>query len=940
MPYKLHVISHTHWDREWYLPFEQHRLRLVDLVDLLLDIFATEPDYKHFHLDGQAIVLEDYLAVRPEREAELRKAAKGGKLSLGPWYVLQDEFLTSGEANVRNMMAGMKAARRFGEPCLVGYLPDSFGNLSQMPQLLRGFGIDNAVFGRGVNRYNAAQVTAERAAGDCSRGADGETQGVSVSPADPGEMAGETPAPRAEPAPCDTPDPHLTGFKSELTWRSPDGSEVLGVFMANWYSNAMDIPADPDEAVEFMVARRDATAAFATTSQLLMMNGCDHTPTRRDVGRVIKSLKGKLGDDKIKHSTFEAYLEDLRAEVGDLQVHEGEMRSEYTEGWGTLANTLSARLYQKRANFECQALYERWAEPLSAFAWAATKGRFAYPGDPLWYGWRTLMQNHPHDSICGCSCDEVHREMDTRFDKAREVGNALVSRAASALTPEVDTSWVAEGSVPAVVFNPLPQARTETVRLVVDFPEETELADIEVVASGGQCVGSRIVKDHGVVWDYWLPEDRFRVPFNARRLTIEIIATDVPGCGYATYGVAPLAQSGRKGEEPAKGEWPEGASGVLENENLRVVIAHDGSLTVTDKHSGAEFSGLNVYEDTGDVGDEYVYRAPADDVAITTTDEPAHVALFRRATGDQVAETTQWLMVPRRAAGKRTRTDEVIIATQLFLGAEAKALEVYVTIGNTATDHRIRALFPTHVDTAVALADGQFDIVQRRIVPAATWTNPNNAQPQQAFVDVSDAHCGLTVANRGLPEYEVLRDGANTIALTLLRCVGQIGDWGAFPTPEAQCLGEQRAAYAIIPHGGRISHPGPDGPAALAYAFAYPMWATQVLARSDDGGRDARPTRHSCPSALPATASLIALDPANVVLSTIKKAEDRDSLVMRVYNPFETAQKVALACVWPIAEAHLVNLAEEREEALEVADGGVKLEIGAKKIVTVELVVG
>jgi alpha-mannosidase len=202
---------------------------------------------------------------------------------------------------------------------------------------------------------------------------------------------------------------------------------------------------------------------------------------------------------------------------------------------------------------------------------------------------------------------------------------------------------------------------------------------------------------------------------------------------------------------------------------------------------------------------------------------------------------------------------------------------------------------------------------------------------------VSDDHCGLTIANRGLPEYEVLRDGANTIALTLLRCVGQIGDWGDFPTPEAQCLGEQRAAYAIIPHGGRISHPGPDGPAAIAYGFAYPMWGMQVASRGDAIARsDGRPR----PSALPASASLVSLDPANVVLSAVKKAEDRDSLIVRVYNPFGTAQEVALECAWPIAEAHLVNLAEERGEALEAAEGRISLTVGAKKIVTVELVVG
>jgi alpha-mannosidase/mannosylglycerate hydrolase len=922
MPNTLHVISHTHWDREWYMPFEKHRLRLVDLIDLLLDIFANEPDYKHFHLDGQAIVLEDYLQVRPEREADLRRAAKDGKLSLGPWYVLQDEFLTSGEANVRNMMAGLKLARRFGEPCMVGYLPDSFGNISQMPQLLRGFGIDNAVFGRGINRYDAARA--------------------------------EAGAPPTE-----------TGYKSELTWRAPDGSDVLGIFMAHWYSNAMDIPAAPEEAVAFMVPRRDAAASLATTSQLLMMNGCDHTPTRRDVGSVIKSIKGRLGEDKIKHSTFAKYLRALRAEVSDLQVHEGEMRSEFSDGWGTLANTLSARLYQKRANFACQALYEKWVEPLSAFAWLVSRsgcrsghsgydnghsgrdsshsgrdnlvakpsdpGKIAgatacYPADQIWYGWRTLMQNHPHDSICGCSCDEVHREMDTRFDKARQVGDALVASAASAIADAIDTTCVFEGSVPVVVFNPLPYPRTETVRLTVDFPKEATVLDIEVTSSADECVPSRIVADHGVVWDYTLPDDRFRETFEARRLTIEVLATNVPGLGYETYCVTPVAANGRKHEENLVADTPEGCVGVLENEFLKVQIAVDGSLTVTDKAGGATFSGLNVYEDTGDVGDEYVYRAPEKDARLTTAGVEAYVALYRRPTGDQLAEIGQSLPVPRRCADP-DKTDEIGIGTQLFLGAQARRLEVYVTIANTATDHRIRALFPTNLQAQVASADGQFDIVQRSIVPAPMWTNPSNPQPQQAFVDVSDGDSGLTIANRGLPEYEVLRDGSNTIAITLLRCVGRLGDWGDFPTPDAQCLGEQRAAYAIVPHAGGIDQSSPDGPAAIAYSYITPMWGLQ---RRTGCGASA--------ACLPPSASLITLDPANVVLSAIKKAEDRDSLILRVYNPFPEAQRFDLGCLRPLIEAYLVNLAEERLEPLPIAEGKLSIHAAPKKIVTVELI--
>ena len=149
MPSRMHVISHTHWDREWYQTFQQFRLRLVDLVDHLLDILETDPDFLHFNLDAQTIVLEDYLQVRPEARERLEKHIRSGQITIGPWYQLNDEFLTSGESTVRSLLIGHRVARSFGAVMKIGYLPDQFGNLGQMPQIFQGFGIDNAIMGRG-----------------------------------------------------------------------------------------------------------------------------------------------------------------------------------------------------------------------------------------------------------------------------------------------------------------------------------------------------------------------------------------------------------------------------------------------------------------------------------------------------------------------------------------------------------------------------------------------------------------------------------------------------------------------------------------------------------------------------------------------------------------------------------------------------------------------
>ncbi|EHB65210.1 alpha-mannosidase [Paenibacillus lactis] len=795
---KAHIISHTHWDREWYLPYEKHHVRLIQLMDSLLETMEKDSEYRSFFLDGQTIIIEDYLQVRPEKKEQLLKLIADGRIIIGPWYILQDAFLTSSEANVRNMQIGHQDAARYGSVAKIGYFPDTFGLTGQIPQLMRQSGIDNAFFGRGV-----------------------KPTGFNNTVSDGG---------------------YESSF-SELMWESPDGSKVLGILFANWYSNGNEVPVDEEEARKFWDRKLADAEKYASTPELLYMNGCDHQPIQRDLAEAIRTARKLYPDTEFIHSNFDDYLKALRDKLPeDLSSVKGELRSQRTDGWGTLVNTASARVYLKQMNQRGQTLLEKVAEPLASHA--SLLG-LEYPHHLFTYAWKTLMQNHPHDSICGCSVDEVHREMVTRFEKSRHVAESIVADSVRVIADSVDTSaftQYGEDALPLVVWNTTGWSRSGTVTIELDAGrlyfregftlEETSRRMKELDLSGRVLVNDKgealpcTVEDLGVQFGYDLPDDRFRQPYMARRVRLTFEASEVPAVGFATYAWVKSGAAAPEGASLISGE------NVLENAWLKVEIAADGSFTLTDKKGGQVYRDLGVYEDTGDIGNEYMYKQPNGEAALTTKGLPAQIRVVEDtpyraaieivhdwevpASADSRLEAEQIELVyyPQRKAQRVTETVPMKIRTVVALNKSGRGVEIEATLDNRAKDHRVRALFPTDLETKTHLVDSMFEVAERSNVPAEEWTNPSNTAHQQAFVDVSTSEAGLTVANQGLNEYEVLRDGRNTIAVTLLRSVGELGDWGYFPTPEAQCIGEFTVRMEVIPHQG-------DGIGSGAYAEAY-----------------------------------------------------------------------------------------------------------------------
>lgn len=782
MKKKVYIISHSHWDREWYMAYEQNHMRLIELIDDLLELFEVDPSFNSFHLDGQTIILDDYLQVRPEKRQAIQQAINEGKLRIGPFYILQDDFLISSESNVRNMLIGMEESRKWGTPVMLGYFPDTFGNMGQTPQLMKQAGISAAAFGRGVKPIGFDNQVLE-----------------------------------AE---------NYSSQYSEMWWKGPDQTAIFGLLFANWYSNGNEIPVEKEAALAFWKQKLADAEQYASTNHLLMMNGVDHQPVQKDISKAIHLANELFPDYEFIHSNFTDYLEAVQKDVPeDLGSVEGELTSQETDGWYTLANTASARVYLKQWNTKVQRQLENITEPLATMAYEVSGN---YPHDQLDYAWKTLMQNHPHDSICGCSVDSVHREMIPRFEKADEVGKYLAQDSLEQLTAAIDTTGFPKDSFPFVIVNTAGMDKTGEAEITIELerkrfaegiPEQLyqELENLpkrkyHVETKSGATIPA-ILSEETVQFGYDLPKDRFRVPYMARMIKVTLPLENMPAFSWETFA---LVEGEAKAEE--KETMIHQSGRIIENGPLHLTIEKNGTITMEDRKNKRKLNNLHIFEDIGDIGNEYIFKQPFCDQPILSsnkensevkvlvdTPEIAKISILQEmeipVSADERLEKEQQMVVEfRYRKAERSKEKRILqIKTIMTIRKDSKKIDFETTLDNQMKDHRLRVLFPTKLHVEHHEADSIFEVVKRPNHVSKSWENPTNPQHQQAFVNIHDEEYGVTVGNFGLNEYEVTEDGQ--IAVTLLRSVGELGDWGYFPTPEAQCLGEHRFNYSIELHG-------------------------------------------------------------------------------------------------------------------------------------------
>ena len=905
----VHIISHSHWDREWYQSFESHRMKLIELVDNILDKVENDPEFGGFFLDGQVIAIDDYLEIRPEKRAQVEKCIREGKVQTGPWYILQDEFLTSGEACVRNLQVGMQEAEQYGAVGNVGYFPDAFGNAGQMPQVLKQAGMDAVVFGRGVKPI----------------GPNNEVTGG-----------------------------QYESTYSEMMWASPDGTKLPGILFANWYNNGVEIPVDEAEAKVYWDKKLADARKFAATHQLLMMNGCDHQPLQKNITEAIRVARKLYPDVEFIHSDFKKYVEAMEKEISEnFSTVKGELTSQETDGRWTLANTASSWIGLKQDNRAGETALERKAEPAAAMADVMGK---AYPEDQMIYSWKKLMQNHPHDSICGCSVDEVNEEMKTRFAKSRQVADAIYDESVEYLTNKVNTAALpGDGEkIPFVVWNTSGETKSQVVEkelhlfrdynlFVWDSYEAAEKVEFPAMVlrdADGNVVPAKIA-DAGVAFGYDLPDDRFRQPYMAKKVLVTFEA-EVPALGYRTYYL-------ETAEQAQDVDVVSADENVLENDAVKVVVNADGSYNLLDKKTGRMYENLGFYEDTGDMGNEYIYIQDSGKQVVSTKGMKAEISCVEKNAFRTVVEICHKMMVPSgmgeellrqremcidpytRVANRSSELVEMDVKTVLTLEKSAKGLRVATTICNQAKDHRVRVILPTGLDTSMHMADSAFEVVRRNNRHNDTWTNPCGCERQQCFVAMEDAKGGLLVANRGLYEYEILEDQGNAVAVTLLRCVAEMGDWGYFPTPKAQQIGTFCLEFEVVPFAA-----GETGDAFReGYAFQEDLTVEQAGLERAFLRKPGQVKPKLVEGELPLEMSFLAFEGDGIHMTAFKKGQKKDDLFVRFVNNMEHEEVLSFKKEDWMKEVYRSNVIEEKGDLMiPDKDGGYHVALREFEIAT------
>ncbi len=722
---KIFVYSGTHWDREWYKPYQGFRAMLVGMTDDLLTGLENTPDYGVFHFDGQTVVLEDYLEIRPEQAQRLGDLIRAGRIVIGPWYDMPDEFLVSGESMIKNLRLGREICHRYGvEPAKVGYVCDIFGHSSQTPQIFAGMDIHHALLGRGTNEH-------------------------------------EDPA--------------------HFLWEALDGTQVVtfrlreksGYGDFGDFINTLPLSMQGkafDRALKDYID--DEIKRCGDVDVLCLMDATDFRPFRAETPRYIDAIRRLYPDAQVYHASISEMARAQAAHADRLAVRRGELcRATKRPNIGychTITNTLSSRYPIKQYNDRNQTKMEKWVSPLYAFGLTSMAIGFEKLANKL------LLQNHPHDSICGCSIDQVHRDMMYRFDQTRLIGDEILLPFFESLKGEpfgaITVREEKEGKR-IRIYNPHPyrMKRSVTAHLEVSgLPTYAEPFGYE------QIPAFRLYDAQGEEIPYGfvrpLPGNQYEIAFACTLTPLGVTEIEVRPSALPTRNPSRLLTSPRSAEGDA----------------LALSVNLDGTVNLTDQETGQTYENLLTMIDDGEIGDGWYHCCPNIDTVVSPTS--AEVRVIENSPVRVTFRIEQKMDLPQHAdfscgVTRSAQTVDYRIVHEVTLAKGDRGITVHTVIDNNAMDHRLRLRLPRVAAGARYEAAQAFGYVTRACgddQTTADWKEYQWADRNMANL------CAKRQGNRGLGflsasglhECGVWENG--DMDVTLMRCfkktVGTAGE--------------------------------------------------------------------------------------------------------------------------------------------------------------------
>lgn len=871
---KFYMIAHTHWDREWYKSYQENRVRLIGFMDDLFETLENDERFTCFMLDGQTSIILDYLEIKPFNKMRLMDLIKRHRIIVGPWFVQPDENLPSGESIIRNLLISKSISDEFGDYMKVGYLPDSFGQSAAMPTILKGFGIDSACFYRGLESD-------------------------------------------------DTP-------YNEFLWQGADGSEIIAAWLPVGYGNGMFLSEDLEKSICEIEKNIKLLKERSISSNIILMCGSDQCFIKKFTPQICERLKeyyllqGK--DYEFAITSLENYMNDLNRFRDKMVVIKGELRKgRHSRAHISIGGT---RLDIKKKNFEVEQTYQDLLEPIVALV-------SLYDGitdsEIINRGWRYIIENHAHDSICSCCSDIIHKEILMRIEYANQIANTIIKDKFSKLHSLI--RYDSEKGRPVIIFSSFGGKRNELANVDVYVKDMNfSLYDAygnEIDYTIKSCQDFNL-KDTKVSLST-IPDDFYK------KVNIEFYAY-IDGLGYTTYYV-------KEGRAKSKAKLQSGLvhDNCLENDYIKAEIQENCSIKITDKITGNIYDNANVFYESGNAGDEYDYSPPYKDKVITSYMCLRDVKILENTTLKGAFLLNYSLNVPRStdASSRSTQYVPLDIAVTMTIYRFGRRIDFETVINNTAQNHRIQVGFDFPCKTRTHFADVQFGEIERENESSKTVESENEnwseryygVYDQHKFCGIRAGQYGFVIINRGLPQYEVENADKTKLKITLLSGVGFMGhenlkyrkgrrSGAVCATPDAQMIGKFTTQYSFLP---------------ICEGFDYHAEAERYV----NPVRAVSYPEYDCDGIWPDNLALVKCE-NGLQISAFKCAQDKKGYILRIVNPTSDDKKDSAIVLnrYIFKKVESVNLAEEKQDDKDVvpidannADGSDKAEFSGTFVI-------
>ena len=724
----IHLVPSAHWDREWYLSFPRFQTRLVRLIDKVIYLLENGI-YPCYLLDGQTVMIEDYLAVKPQNEARIKKLISSGKLVVGPWYTVPDTFIPCGESLLKNLETGIKIRNGYGGEGKVAYTPDSFGLNSQFAQIVAKYGMKYVYFTRGE---------------------------------------------RLE-------DESLSGKRSDVVLRSKDGTALIGECDKYSTGSGLVVPGIWKNFEKHKVEKSDAVRCVDWTfdyqksrtayKNRLWICGTDHLEPRDDLPAIAAFLNETYKDADFKLSTIDDFFDAVSEETPTEEpcVADGEQRGNYGRHY-ELSNTLSSRPDIKLLNREAENLMFGAFESLDLFA--ETNENFGYFDRRAIaeHAYKELLKSHAHDSICACGSEEMCEDEKVRLRGVKEVALELIKDDLNRIGSSLKRL---NGGGELLLFNPLPYDRKEVVEGYATVPYDIDgnkLTD----ENGNVAEDSRVeilfrkridieTMKYTTFDEISTDETRSFIPENAGKEDIQTgvyyrFTANVKALSFSRYGFC------REEAREIKVNFGENMSNGL----LKIVVSDDGNIVITDKNGvKAEFYPTMDIDD----GDSYTYANKAAKPSVK-----ADEVVVGKTTGCELYSEKE-VKYEFKNAGINKKS--VVLCLKIRLEKDDDKAKITAEISNENC-YGFRLGLTQKIDGKAdfTLADTPFDLVKRPI-------NIKRGSSRDIFtcsmrnVAAIPQKTGVTaVFSKSFYEYEAwsTEEGETFVRYTLLRSTEKVYD--------------------------------------------------------------------------------------------------------------------------------------------------------------------